>query len=274
MLSWKLIKMILLFSKEGRRLKDEILKTITKKRNSVEFEVYAKYALFSDPITRVGGEKFSYQVPTYQALKGILESTYWKPTFIWVVDAVRIMCKIQTEGKGVRPIKMSGGNDLAYYTYLKDVRYQVLAHFEWNENRPELQNDRNENKHHNIAMRGIEKGGRRDIFLGTRECQGYVGSCEFGSSDGFYDDYGVLDFGFMFHGIDYPDENYEKNKEGKSLQNFNVRFHNCLMRDGIIIFPAPNDVSLKRRTVFKNQPVKDFIIGRNLLSVDDEGGGE
>lgn len=274
MLSWKLFKKNLLFSKEGRRLKDEILKTIVRKRNTVEFEVYAKYALFSDPITRVGGEKFSYQVPTYQALKGILESTYWKPTFIWVVDAVRIMCKIQTEGKGVRPIKMSGGNDLAYYTYLKDVRYQVLAHFEWNENRPELQNDRNENKHHNIATRSIEKGGRRDIFLGTRECQGYAKSCEFGSGDGFYDDYGVLDLGFMFHGIDYPDENYEKNEYGKSSQNFNVRFYNCSMRDGIIVFPAPNDTSLKRRTVFKNQPVKKFIIGENLLSVDDEGGDE
>ena len=49
------------------------------KRNSVEFKVHGKYALFSDPITRPGGEKFSYQVPTYQALKGILESVYWKP---------------------------------------------------------------------------------------------------------------------------------------------------------------------------------------------------
>ena len=107
-------------------MKEDVLKTIVKKRNSVEFQVYAKYALFSDPITRVGGEKFSYQVPTYQALKGILESVYWKPTFIWYIDAVRVMNKIQTEGKGVRPIKMYGGNDLAYYTYLKEVRYQVL----------------------------------------------------------------------------------------------------------------------------------------------------
>ncbi len=152
---------------------------VEKKRNSVEFEVIGKYALFSDPITRVGGEKFSYQIPTYQSLKGILESIYWKPTFIWIIDSVRIMNKIQTESKGIRPIKMNGGNDLAYYTYLKDVKYQVLAHFEWNLNRENLQNDRNENKHHNIAKRMIEKGGRRDIYLGTRECQGYVSPCEF-----------------------------------------------------------------------------------------------
>lgn len=253
-------------------MKDQILNTIAKRRNSVSMEVYGKYALFSDPITRVGGEKFSYQVPTYQALKGILESVYWKPTFIWVIDAVRIMHKIQTEGKGMRPIKMSGGNDLAYYTYLKDVRYQVLAHFEWNENRPELESDRNENKHHNIAKRSIEKGGRRDIFLGTRECQAYVEPCEFGSNIGFYDNYGELNLGFMLHGMDYPDENPTKLADGSPSHNFDVRFYNCTMKDGVIVFPAPSDPALKRRTVFENQPIKQFVIGQNLLSVAAEGG--
>ena len=99
---------------------------------------------------------------------------YWKPTLIWIIDAVRIMKPIQTETKAIRPISYNGGNDLSYYTYLKDVSYQVRAHFEWNRNRPELESDRNENKHHNIARRMISRGGRRDIFLGTRECQGYV----------------------------------------------------------------------------------------------------
>ena len=247
-------------------MSEAVANTIGRKRNSVELELYAKYALFSDPVTRVGGEKFSYQVPTYQALKGILESIYWKPTFLWVIDAVRVMNKIQTEGKGIRPIKMSGSNDLAYYTYLKDVRYQVLAHFEWNENRPNLQNDRNENKHHNIAKRSIEKGGRRDVFLGTRECQGYVAPCSFGGGDGFYDGYGDLSFGFMLHGIDYPDENANK--------NLNVRFWNCSMSDGVILFPEPGDDSVKRRTVYENQAVKEFVIGQNLRSVEDESGDE
>ena len=73
----------------------------------------------------------------------------------------------------------------SYYTYLKDCRYQVKAHFIWNENRPELEKDRNENKHHNIAKRMIERGGRRDIFLGTRECQGYVSPCYFDGEKGF-----------------------------------------------------------------------------------------
>lgn len=124
----------------------------TKYDNIVEFQVSGSYALFSDPIVRIGGEKCSYQVPTYEALKGILNSTYWKPTFTWVIDAVRVMNPIQMETKGIRLIKYGGGKtDLSYYTYLKNCRYQVRAHFEWNENRPELIADRNENKHHQIA---------------------------------------------------------------------------------------------------------------------------
>ena len=84
--------------------------------NIVVFEVYGDYALFTDPITRIGGEKCTYQIPTYEAIKGILASVYWKPTFIWYIDAVKIMNPIQTEVKGIRPIKYGGGNDLAYYT--------------------------------------------------------------------------------------------------------------------------------------------------------------
>lgn len=78
------------------------------------------------------------------------------------------------------------------------MRYQVLAHFEWNDLREELADDRDENKHHNIAMRSVRQGGRRDIFLGARECQAYVEPCEFGGGEGFYDSYGEWNMGYMF----------------------------------------------------------------------------
>ena len=208
----------------------------TKYDNIVEFQVTGDYALFSDPITRVGGEKCTYQVPTYEALKGMLHSVYWKPTFIWVIDAVRVMNPIQMETKGIRPIKYSGGgNDLSYYTYLKDCRYQVRAHFEWNENRPELAADRNENKHHEIAKKMIRKGGRRDIYLGTRECQGYVEPCVFGEETGAYDDTPELAFGPMYHGITYADEAYSEETKDKMT----VRFWSPVMKKGVISFVPP-----------------------------------
>ena len=209
-----------------------------KYRNTVEFEVYGEYALFADPITIIGGEKFTYQVPTYEAIKGVLHSIYWKPTIIWVIDAIRVMNPIQTETKGIRPIKYSSDkNDLSYYTYLKNCRYQVRAHFIWNENRPELVGDRNENKHHNIAKRMIERGGRRDIFLGCRECQAYVVPCVFGQEEGFYDSISELAFGMMYHGITYADEAYSKETKGK----LTVNLWNCTMKNGVIEFVRPRE---------------------------------
>ena len=177
-----------------------------KHRNTVEFQVSGSYALFTDVLTRTGGERCTYMIPTYEALKGILQSTYWKPTLVWIIDSVRIMNPIRTVRKGIRPIKYSGGNDLAYYTYLEDVCYQVRAHFEWNLNRPELKHDRLEHKHHNIARRMIERGGRRDIYLGTRECQGYVEPCVFGEGKGAYDGTGTIPYSLVYHGITYADE--------------------------------------------------------------------
>ena len=106
-------------------------------------------------------------------MKGILESVYWKPTFIWVPDAIRVMNPIETESKGIRPIRYNdGSNDLSIYTYLVDVSYQIKAHFEWNLHRADLSDDRNENKHYFIAKRMLERGGRRDIFLGHGSARG------------------------------------------------------------------------------------------------------
>lgn len=232
--------------------------------NIVEFMVYGDYALFSDPINRVGGEKCSYQIPTYEGIKGILQSIYWKPTLIWVIDSVRVINQIQTETKGIRPIKYSGGNDLSYYTYLKDVCYQVRAHFEWNENRPELVADRNENKHHNVAKRMIAKGGRRDIFLGTRECQGYVEPCVFGEGEGCYDNIAEMSFGNMYHGITYADEAYSEQTKGK----MSVRLWNAVMRKGVIDFIRPEHCESVR--VLSNMKIKPFGTElNNFSSVED-----
>lgn len=107
--------------------------------------------------------KSSLSIPTPESIKGITESIYWKPSIIWIVDEIRIMNPIQMEGKGIRPVGLEG-NDLARYTYLRNVEYQVRVHFEFNQNRPNLQQDWNENKHYFIAKRCLEAGGRRDIF--------------------------------------------------------------------------------------------------------------
>ncbi|WP_059172609.1 type I-C CRISPR-associated protein Cas5c [Bacillus sp. FJAT-27445] len=227
-------------------------------RNSIEFEVWGKYALFTDPLTKMGGEKLTYQVPTYQALKGIVESIYWKPTLLMVIDEVRIMNPIQMESKGVRPIEYGGGNTLANYTYLKDVRYRVRAHFVFNQHRPDLAYDRNENKHHNILRRSLKAGGRRDIFLGTRECQGYVEPCVFEEGKGFYDNYDEIHFGTMLHGINYPDET------GRNVME--SRLWNPVMKNGVIKFLKPNECTMVRKIT--DMAPKHFDRD-NILSAED-----
>ena len=237
------------------------------KLNRIEYRVFGRYALFTDPLSKTGGEKCSYQIPTYQALKGITESIYWKPTLTWVIDECRIMNLIQTESKGIRPIKYGGGNDLAYYTYLRNVEYQVRAHFEWNENREDLAGDRNENKHYDIARRMVERGGRRDIFLGARECQGYVEPCAFGEEKSVYQDTN-LSFGIMVHGITYPDEAVREEEKGKMT----VRLWNAQMADGIIRFPRPEECAI--RQVLRDAKQKEFHLEKNFSGLMDFEGGE
>ena len=232
----------------------------SRERNSIEFKVWGKYALFTDPITKVGGEKFSYQVPTYEALKGVCKSIYWKPTLIWVIDEVRVMKRIRTQTKGTKPQEFSGGNTLAIYTFLADVEYQVRAHFVWNEIRLELKPDQNENKHHNVAKRMLERGGRQDIFLGTRDCQAYVAPCGFGTEKSDFDNAGELAFGLMFHGFDYPDE-----VGGDQLF---ARFSRPTMIDGVIRFERPENSTDKR--VVRTMVVKAFEVAQNQRAVADE----
>ena len=229
-------------------------------RSSIEFRVWGRFALFTDPLTKIGGEKCSYHIPTYEALKGITKSIYWKPTFIWVIDEARVMKRIRTQTKGTKPLEYGGGNTLAIYTFLADVEYQVKAHFEWNQYRPELAGDQNEAKHHIIAQRMLERGGRQDIFLGTRDCQGYVEPCEFGSGYSPYDGAGELAFGVMCHGFDYPDETGEP--------KLHTRFWRPTMIDSVIHFERPEDCSIRK--FVREMPAKVFEKNRNFLDVQSE----
>ncbi len=229
--------------------------------NSITYRVYGKYALFTDPITRIGGEKTSLFIPTYQALIGITEGIYWKPTIKWKIDSVRVLNPIRTESKGIRPINYSGGNDLSYATYLSDVSYVVKAHFEQNHNRPDLADDYIEHKHYWIAKRCLEKGGRRDIFLGTRECAAYIEPYDFDQNKGFYNGYGSMEFGLQFHSFSYPDDNGEN--------KFYARFWRPKMIDGVIEFCKPEECSIVKE--IRTMKMKSFKYGINFMGLQEKG---
>ncbi len=229
-----------------------------KYENKISYKLSGRYALFSDIALRVGGEKTTIMVPTYQALKGITESCYWKPCLTWVIDRVKILKPILTETKGIRPIKYGGGNDLSYYTYLKDVAYLVEAHFEFNQNRPDLKDDWNEHKHYQIAKRSLKRGGRRDIFLGTRECQGYVEPATFDSEEGYYS--GIMELGFQYHSLVFPDESPDGNRY--------IKFWRPKMVDSVIEFCRPEECPVDR--LLPGGSIKTFNVGADYAAVDAE----
>ncbi|KAF0181974.1 MAG: cytoplasmic protein [Nitrospirae bacterium] len=244
-------------------------------KNTIEFKVWGRFALFTDPLTKIGGEKCSYHLPTYEALKGICKSIYWKPTIIWVIDAVRVMKRIRTQTKGTKPLNYGGiypsekipgkkqenFNDLAIYTFLSDVEYQVRAHFEWNTHHKELEKDRIDGKHFALAKRMLERGGRQDIFLGTRDCQGYVEPCVFGEGEGAYDGDDEIGYGLMFHGFDYPDET--------GVDELYARFWYPTLKKGMLTFDRPEDC--KHRKIVRKMDAKSFGAG-NVKSVELEAG--
>ena len=169
------------------------------------------------------------------------------------------MNPIQMEGKGVRPVGYVG-NDLARYTYLRDVEYQVRVHFVFNKNRPELKEDWNENKHYFIALRSLKAGGRRDIFLGTRECQAYVEPVEFGNGSGAYDETD-MDFGLQYHSIGYPDETGE--------DGMVVRFWYPQMRKGRIKCLGPDECP--KEQFIRKAARKTFSPQVNFSFAQEEG---
>lgn len=212
------------------------------KSSSVDIVVSGKYALFSEPITRSGGEKNSYPVPTCEAVKGILKSVYWKPTFNWVVEKIRVMNRIRSFPRNVNSVDWNSPvKQLSVYSYLLEPCYQIRAHIEWNYLREDLAPDRNFTKHLEIARRWISRGGRRDIFLGCRECQAYAEPCVFGEGEGFYDGACTEDLGIMFHGYDYPNE-------VPGITRLRERYARVIMKGGVIEFDPPSEFSVSGNT--------------------------
>lgn len=210
----------------------------TVKRRTITIEVEADYGLFTDPATRLGGEKFSYPVITYEAAKGIVKSAYWKPPLIWVIKRVRVMNRIQMSknSKTLRMQKEDDKRSLAYYTRLVKPVYQIEAYFVFNPN--QKIRDWNENKHIDMAKRYIKKNGRMPVSMGVSEFPANVRLVEFGEGDGYYDNSGEIPFNLMVHGINYPGETGIHKRE--------TRFWFATMKDGVLEFPRPDECEYVR----------------------------
>ncbi|MBL7188907.1 MAG: type I-C CRISPR-associated protein Cas5 [Phycisphaerae bacterium] len=217
----------------------------------VTFSVRAERALFTRPELRV--ERFTYPLPTYGALAGVLRSIYAKPSFFWVPTRVLIMKPIRYQNIMINEVKTTAITKRPFVaperrmqkmqTYLYDVHYLVEAHFKWSENQPE---DRDLTKHLCIFERSLDTGGRRDVFLGMRECTAIVeplskeilkkpakerfdAFMEIWNKDhqGFN-----LNAGYMFHGWEWG-----TGTAGSDIPTF----FNAQVIDSVLEYPRPDD---------------------------------
>lgn len=201
-----------------------------RKMPTVCYEVWGEYALFTNPITKTGGDLHSYPIPTYSAVVGLTESIYWKPAIRWKPLRLRVLNPIQyqTQSK-LLPVFKTGGKDLAYYSYLRDVRYQIEVELSWGSGR--YSSDRNVAKHYESMFRWLRRGGRLPVYLGTTECCAYVSPCLFGEGEGYYDA-GDVDFGVMVHSRDYA--------------SGDVYLTSYEMHEGIITYPQKEGCITRR----------------------------
>lgn len=63
------------------------------KSNKLSLEVWGDLACFSNPVMKV--ERFSYEIITPSAARGIFEAIYWKSKFRWQITAIEILKKPQ-----------------------------------------------------------------------------------------------------------------------------------------------------------------------------------
>ena len=86
--------------------------------------------------------------------------------------------------------------------------------------------------------RSLKKGGRRDVFIGTRECVGYIDHIdkeEYENAKSFYDGQS-LSFGIMFSEFIYP-----TNPGGELVSCFTE----TRMENGVITFKDSKDCEIK-----------------------------
>lgn len=77
---------------------------------------------------------------------------------------VRVLKPIQMETKAMLYPRLytcdkPGDADRAFTTYLRDVAYQIEGKIIWNEERPDLMDDRDMRKHMDVFRRALIKAG-------------------------------------------------------------------------------------------------------------------
>ena len=207
----------------------------------VKVKVWGDYALFSRPELKV--ERYSYDVMTPSAARGILEAIYWHPGLRWNIDRIYVknpICFTSVRRNEVKS-KVSASNVLQVYngadkplyintkneivqrasTILCDVCYVIEAHFEMTEKANETDN---QGKFKDIMMRRLRRGECYHMpYFGCREFPAHFCLCEEEEIHTAYDDVSERDLGLMLYDMDYS------NKD-----NIQAMFFRAVLKKGVL----------------------------------------
>lgn len=207
----------------------------------VKVKVWGDYALFSRPELKV--ERYSYDVMTPSAARGILEAIYWHPGLRWNIDRIYVknpICFTSVRRNEVKS-KVSASNVLQVYngadkplyintkneivqrasTILCDVCYVIEAHFEMTEKANETDNP---GKFKDIMMRRLRRGECYHMpYFGCREFPAHFCLCEEEEIHTVYDDVNERDLGLMLYDMDYSDK-----------ENIQATFFRAVLKKGVL----------------------------------------
>ena len=207
----------------------------------VKVKVWGDYALFSRPELKV--ERYSYDVMTPSAARGILEAIYWHPGLRWIIDKIYVKNPIQftsvrrNEVKskilasnvlsayngGKKPLYISSKEEIVQRAsmILTNVEYVIEAHFEMTENANKTDNP---GKFKDIMMRRLRRGECYHMpYFGCREFPANFALCEKEEIKTAFDDVPEKDFGLMLFDMDYSDK-----------ENISPMFFRAVMKRGVI----------------------------------------
>lgn len=207
----------------------------------VKVKVWGDYALFSRPELKV--ERYSYDVMTPSAARGILEAIYWHPGLRWNIDRIYVknpICFTSVRRNEVKS-KVSASNVLQVYngadkplyinakneivqrasTILCDVCYVIEAHFEMTEKANKTDNP---GKFKDIMMRRLRRGECYHMpYFGCREFPAHFCLCEEEEIHTAYDDVNERDLGVMLYDMDYSDKD-----------NIQATFFRAVLKKGVL----------------------------------------
>ena len=207
----------------------------------VKVNVWGDYALFSRPELKV--ERYSYDIITPSAARGILEAIYWHPGMRWIIDKIYVKNPIQFTSVRRNEVKSKilasnvlqayNGADKPLYISTKEdivqrasqllcnVSYTIEAHFEMTE---KANASDNPGKFKDIIMRRLRKGECFHApYFGCREFPVNFALCEEEEIHTAYDVVEEKDLGIMLFDMDYSDP-----------EDIKPMFFRAIMRHGVV----------------------------------------